>query len=403
MRTDRSVLHPASPVTGAARRGESNAKDPGGQTPRVCPQVLRSGESTSESKTTEPRGQALRVCPHAINHGLGPEGRAQANSRTRLRIAMVVGALVTVAAVTDSGAQAWPSKPIRLIVPQSAGGSTDLVARPLAQMLGVALNQTVLVDNRPGAGSVIGTEIVARAAPDGHTLLAIAASFTATPALQTKLAFDSQRDLAPISLLSAFPNLLVVHPSLPVKSVQELIALAKARPGQLNFGTSGSATGTHMSMALFMHFTGTKMVHVPYKGGAPSVQALLGNEVQVNMATISTSIGHVRVGRLRALAVSSARRAPVLPDLPTIAESGVRGFDYSSWTGLLAPAKTPAPIVARLNAESVKAMQSPQIRELLAAEGSEPIGSTPEAFAALIRTEIARWTEVVKAAGIRAD
>jgi tripartite-type tricarboxylate transporter receptor subunit TctC len=250
---------------------------------------------------------------------------------------------------------------------------------------------------------VIGTEIVARAAPDGHTLLAVAASFTATPALHAKLPFDSQRDFAPITVLSAFPNLLVVHPSLPVKTVQELLALARAKPGVLNSGTSGAATGTHMSMELFMHLTGTRLVHVPYKGGAPSVQALLSNEVQVNMATISTSLSHVRVGRLRALATTGTRRAAVLPELPTVAESGVPGFDYSSWTGLLAPAKTPQPVVARIHAEAVKAVNSAEMKALLATEGAEPVGSTPVQFAAQISAEIARWTQVVKAAGIRSD
>ncbi|MBY0437913.1 MAG: tripartite tricarboxylate transporter substrate binding protein [Burkholderiales bacterium] len=298
---------------------------------------------------------------------------------------------------------AWPLKPVRLIVPQSAGGSTDLVARPLATHLSSALGQNVLVDNRPGAGSVIGTEIVARAAPDGHTLLAVAASFTATPALHAKLPFDSQRDFAPITVLSAFPNLLVVHPSLPVKTVQELLALARAKPGVLNYGTSGAATGTHMSMELFMHLTGTRLVHVPYKGGAPSVQALMTNEVQVNMATISTSLPQVRAGRLRALATTGARRAAVLPELPTVAESGVPGFEYSSWTGLLAPAKTPRPVIERVHAEAVKAVNNPEMKALLATEGAEPVGSTPAQFAAQINAEIARWTQVVKAAGIRAD
>ena len=298
---------------------------------------------------------------------------------------------------------AWPSKPVRLIVPQSGGGSTDLVARPLAQQLSVALGQQVLVDNRPGAGSVIGTEIVARAAPDGHTLLAIAASFTATPALHPKLPFDSVRDFAPITVLSAFPNLLVVHPSLPVKSVQELVALARARPGVLNYGTSGAATGTHMSMELFMQMTGTRLVHVPYKGGAPSVQALMGNEVQVNMATISTALPQVRAGRLRALASTGARRSTVLPELPTIAESGVPGFEYASWTGLLAPARTPQRVIDRLHAEAVKAVNSAELKALLVTEGAEPVGSTPAQFAAQIRMEIDRWARLVKAAGIRAD
>jgi tripartite-type tricarboxylate transporter receptor subunit TctC len=319
------------------------------------------------------------------------------------RVAACVLSIVAAAPAVAQPQPAWPAKPLRLIVPQSAGGSTDLVARPLAQQLAAALGQNVLVDNRPGAGSVIGTDIVARAAPDGHTLLAIAASFTATPALHAKLPFDSQRDFAPITLLSAFPNLLVVHPSLPVKSVQDLLALARARPGQLNYGTSGAATGTHMSMELFMHLTGVRLVHVPYKGGAPSVQALMVNEVQVNMATISTALPQVRAGRLRALATTGARRAGVLPELPTVAEAGVAGFDYASWTGLLAPARTPQAVVERLHVEAARAVNSAEMKTLLATEGAEPVGSTPAQFATQIRTEIARWTQVVKAAGIRAD
>lgn len=322
----------------------------------------------------------------------------------RRRVVPAIVLWCVVSSLFAGGAQAqpaWPAKPVRMIVPQSPGGSTDLVARPLAQLLGVAFGQTVLVDNRPGAGSVIGTEIVARAAPDGYTLLVIAASFTATPALHQKLPFDSQRDFVPIVVLSAFPNLLVVHPSVPVKTVQELLALARARPGALNFGTSGAATGTHMSMEMFMYMTGTKLVHVPYKGGAPSVQALMSGEVQVNMATISTALPQVRAGRLRALAVTSLRRSSALPDLPTVAESGVPGFDYASWTGMLAPAKTPIAVISRLNAESVRAMQGPEMKALLATEGAEPVGSSPQQFAEQIRTEIARWTQVVKAAGIR--
>jgi tripartite-type tricarboxylate transporter receptor subunit TctC len=302
-----------------------------------------------------------------------------------------------------AAAQNYPAKPIRLIVPQSAGGSTDLVARPLAQRLGEALGQTVIVDNRPGAGSTIGTDLVAKSAPDGHTLLAVAASFSMSPSLYQNLPFDPVRDFAPISLLSSLPNILVVHPSLPVKSVKELVALAKARPGQLNFGSSGMATGTHMSMELLKHMTGISMVHVPYKGGAPSITALLSGEVQVTLATISTALPHVKAGKLRALAVSTARRSAAAPEVPTIAESGVPGYDYASWIGLLAPAKTPQPIIARLNAEAVKALQTPEMKAILAVEGSEPVGNSPAEFAAIMQTEVARWMKVVKAAGIKAD
>ena len=320
-----------------------------------------------------------------------------------LMSASFVGAGAAAAKTTStSSGHAYPTKPIRLIVPQSAGGSTDLVARPLAQRLGAALNQSVVVDNRPGAGSVIGTDLVAKAAPDGYTLLAVAASVTMSPSLY-QLPFDPVRDLAPISQLSALPNILVVQPSLPVKSVTELIAFAKARPGQLNFGSSGIATGTHLSMEMFMYMTGTKLVHVPYKGGGLAVNALLGSEVQVNFATISTALPFVKNGRLRALAVTTARRSAAAPEVPTVAESGVPDYVYASWIGLLAPAKTPQPIITRLSAEAVKIVHTPEMKAILALEGSEPVGNSPAEFAAIIKTEVARWMKVVKAAGIKAD
>ena len=318
-----------------------------------------------------------------------------------LRAAIVACALAATQ-VGSATAQTYPAKPIRIIVPQSAGGSTDLVARPLAQKLADALGQPVVVENRPGAGSVIGTDLVAKAAPDGYTLLAVAASVTMSPSLY-KLPFDPVRDLVPISQLTSLPNILVVHPSLPVKSVQELILFAKARPGQLNFGSSGIATGTHLSMELLMYMTGIRMVHIPYKGGSLNVNALIGGETQVNFSTISTALPHVHSGRLRALAVSTVKRAAAAPDVPAIAEAGVKGYDYSSWIGLLAPAKTPPGIIARLNAEAVKAIRTPEIKAILAVEGSEPVGNSPDEFDAIMRSEVARWMKVVRAAGIKEE
>ncbi|HTD89617.1 MAG TPA: tripartite tricarboxylate transporter substrate binding protein [Burkholderiales bacterium] len=313
----------------------------------------------------------------------------------------ILFAVVLIAA--HAAAQNYPSRPIRLIVPQSAGGSTDLVARPLAQRVADALKTSVVVDNRPGAGSTIGTDMAAKAPPDGYTLLAVAASFSMSPSLYKKLPFDPVNDFAPISLLSSLPNVLVVHPSQPIKSVKELIAYAKAQPGKLNYSSSGMATGTHMSMELLKHMTGIQMAHIPYKGGAPSVTALLSSEVQLCFATISTALPHVKSGRLRALAVSTARRATAAPEVPTIAESGVPGYDYASWIGLLAPAKTPAAIVAQWSAESARVMQTQDMKAQLLHEGSEPIGSSPQEFANIIRTEVARWKAVSKAAGIKAE
>lgn len=313
-----------------------------------------------------------------------------------------VGILLTVAAGATA-AQSYPVKAVRLIVPQSAGGSTDLVARPLAQRLTEALGQTFVVDNRTGAGSTIGTDMVAKAPPDGHTLLAVAASFSMSPSLYKKLPYDPVRDFAPITQLSALPNILVVHPSLPVKSVKELVAFAKARPGQLNFSSSGMATGTHMSMEMLKTMTGIQMLHVPYKGGAPSMTALLGGEVHLCFGTISTALPHVKSGRLRALAVSTIKRSIAAPDVPTIDEAGVAGYDYNSWIGLLAPAKTPAPIVSRLHSESVKIMNTPEMKAVLAHEGSEPVVNAPDVFAGIIKAEVARWAKVVQAAGIKPE
>jgi len=316
---------------------------------------------------------------------------------------MLIAANGIAQTASTSLGQAYPSRPIRLVVPQSAGGSTDLVARPLAQRVGDALKTSVVVDNRPGAGSTIGTDIAAKAPPDGHTLLAVAASFTMSPSLYKKLPFDPVNDFAPISLLSSLPNILVVHPAQPVKSVKELLAYAKSQPGKLNYSSSGVATGTHMSMELFKHITGISLVHIPYKGGAPSVTALLSNEVQLCFATISTALPHVKSGRLRALAVSTARRATAAPDVPAIAETGVPGYDYASWIGLLAPAKTPPAIVARWHGEAARVMQTPEMKTLLQHEGSEPVGNSPQEFGKIIRTEVERWRAVAKAANIVAD
>jgi tripartite-type tricarboxylate transporter receptor subunit TctC len=297
-------------------------------------------------------------------------------------------------------AQDYPSRPIRVIVPQSAGGSTDLIARLLAQKMGDALGQSVVVDNRPGAGSVNGTDMAAKAAPDGYTLLTVAASFTITPALHKKLPFDSVRDFAPISQVATLPHILIVHPSVPVKSVKDVIALAKAKPGDLNVATSGIATSTHLAAELFMHLTGTKMVTVPYKGGSPSMTAMLAGQCQLNFAALSTALPHVRSGKVRAIAVSSGKRSVTAPEYPTIAEAGVPGYEHSSWVGLLAPAKTPRPILSRLGTEAIKAAEAPDTKPYLLKSGMEPVGSTSAEFAAVIKTEIAKWQKVVKAAGL---
>lgn len=295
------------------------------------------------------------------------------------------------------GTPGWPSRPIRMIVPQPPGGSTDVIARAVAQRMGEALGQPVIIDNRPGAGTIVGVEIVSNAAPDGHTLLAVASSYTIIPALHKKLPFDPLRDLAAVTQFAMVPHLLVVHPSVRANSVKELIALAKAAPGKLNAASSGVATSTHMAAELFMHMAGVSMTHIPYKGGASSIVAMLAGECHVNFATISTAVPHLSGGRLRALAVTSAKRSTAAPDLPTIAEAGIPGYDHSSWIGLFAPARTPAPVISRLNTEAVRSAHSREVKAVFASDGLEATGSTAGEFAALVSAEIAKWLKVTKA------
>jgi len=313
-------------------------------------------------------------------------------------VAFTVIPLISAAATASD---AFPARPIRIIVPQSAGGSTDLAARIVTQRLSDALGQAVVIDNRPGAGSLNGTETVAKAAPDGYTLLAVAASFTINPSLHEKLPFDPVRDFAPITRFAALPHILVVHPTLPVKSVKELIALAKSKPGELNYASSGIATSTHLAAELFKHMTGTDMVQVPFKGGAPGVVGLLSGQVQLYFATISTALPHVKSGKLRALAVTTAKRSIVAPEFPTIAEAGVPGYEHASWVGLLAPARTPSAVLMRLYKESAAIVYAPEPKALLLHDGLEPVGDTPQEFASVVKNEVTKWMRVVKAAGIK--
>ena len=272
-----------------------------------------------------------------------------------------------------NAAEHWPQRPLRIVTSEPGGGS-DFTARVVAQGLSMSLGQQVIVDNR--AGTFAAAHIMRTAAADGYTLLSYNNSLWTLPLLQT-VPYDVLRDFVPVTLATRSPNILVVHPSLPVKSVKELLAVVKARPGQLNFGSSGVATGTHLSMELLMHMTDLKMVHIPYKGGSLNVNALIAGETQVNFSTISTALQHVKSGRLRALAVSTAKRAAAAPEVPTIAEAGVAGYDYSSWIGLLAPAKTPAAIITRLNSEANKAVHTAEVKSILAIEASEAVGTTP--------------------------
>src|SRR4051812_17279745 len=300
-------------------------------------------------------------------------------------------------------AQTYPVKPIRVIVPFPAGGGIDAVARLLAPKLSESLGQAVVIDNRSGASGTVGTEAVAKSAPDGYTLLATFASHAQNASLYPKLGYDTVKDFAPITLIATVPNILVVNPALPVKSIKDLIALAKKRPGEILYASIGNGTPSHLSAELFDSMAGIQMTHVAYKGAAPSIIALISGETQLTFTTVLVAMPHIKSGRLRALGVASTKRSPVLPDLPTIDEAGVRGYESNAWYGLLAPAKTPSAIVDQLHRDTVKALQLPEVRDNLKAQGAEPVGSTPREFATIINDEIAKWRKVVQATGVKAD
>ena len=309
--------------------------------------------------------------------------------------ALVFGASAT--------AQSYPSRPIRYIVPQAPGGSSDTLARILTQPVSTALGQQIVVDNRPGATGIIGAETVVKANADGYTLLQAATSHATNPAMHAKLPYDSVRDFAPISLLSQQPNIFVVHPSLPVTNIKMLIAYVKSKPGQLNFASSGTGGSQHLAGELLKGMTGIDMVHVPYKGSPPALVDLLAARVPIMSSTMPPVLPHIKSGKVRALAVTSAKRSVAVPDVPTVAESGVPGYEAIAWQGLLAPAGTPATIVNRINAEFVKVLKQPQIVAKLNEQGYETIASTPEWFAAYTKSEIVKWSKVIKAAGLKAE
>ncbi len=315
------------------------------------------------------------------------------------------GAMVVVASLAAGTvfAQDYPSKPIRFVLPFPPGGGTDTLARIVGQKLAQDFGQTIVMDNRPGAGANIGAEIAAHSAPDGYTILMGNIAHAVNVTLYSKPGYDLVKDFAPITLLAAAPNILVVHPSIAAKSVKELIALAKAKPGQLNYASSGSGSSAHLAGELFKNLAGVDLVHIPYKGGGPAVISLVAGEAAIGFATMPSVLPQVKAGKLRALAVTTAKRSPAVPDLPTIAEAGVPGYEANTWYGVLAPGKTPKSIIALLHDKFVKLMQSADIRERVAVHGYEPETNTPQEFAAYIKSEIAKWGKVVKAAGIRAD
>ena len=300
-------------------------------------------------------------------------------------------------------AQDYPSKPIRIIVPYPPGGFNDTLARTLGQKLTERWGQPVIVDNRPGGGSTIGTNLAAKSAPDGYTLLIVSFAFAVNPAIYAALPYDSAKDFAPVVLAAGTPNLLVVHTGLQVKSVQELIALAKAKPGKLNYASAGNGSSNHLSMELFKSLAGVDIVHVPYKGSAPAVIDLIGGQVDAMFDNVPNVLAQVKAGKLRALAVSSRERSPFVKDVPTVAESGVSGFDVSVWFGVVAPAGTPQPVIAKLNGQINAILKLTEIRQAYNNQGVEPVGGSPEEFAAFLMAQRTKWGKVARDSGTKAE
>ena len=314
-----------------------------------------------------------------------------------------IAAIAALACSTSALAQSYPARPIRLVVAQSVGGNADFVSRNYAQRLAERFGKQIVVDNRPGAGGIIATEIVAHALPDGYTLLVAPTQHAINPSLHAKLPFDPIRDFAPISLLGMSAAVVVVTPSLPAKNVSELIALAKARPGKLHFASSGTAAATHLAGELFKSLAGVNVVHVAYKGAPAALVDLAGGQVEMMFASPPSAMPLVRSGRVRAIATTGAKRAGYLPDVPTAIESGLPGYQTGSWQALLAPARTPSTIVDRLHREVAEIAKQPEMRERLAADGSEPVGNTPQELAEHIRAETARYARVIKAIGLKLE
>jgi tripartite-type tricarboxylate transporter receptor subunit TctC len=312
-------------------------------------------------------------------------------------------ALATLLICGVASAQTYPSRPIRIVSPFAAGGGNDAICRILSPRLSESLKQQVFIENRAGANGIVGTEVAARSAPDGYTILLIPSGHAVNATLYKKLPFDSIRDFTPITLVGSSPLVLAVHPSLPAKNVKELIALARARPGQLTYGSAGVGSSGHLGGAQFETLTGSKMTHIPYKGMGIVVVDLMSGQVTMTFGTSLSVVPHVRAGRLRALATTGAKRSPALPDLPTVAEAGVPGYEASIWYGFVAPAKVPAEIVTRLHSAIVAVLQMPETRERFASQGLDVLYNTPEEFGKLLVSDIGRWAKVVERAGVQAE
>jgi len=320
------------------------------------------------------------------------------------RIAALLVGLALAMAHATAAAQAWPSKPIKWIVPFAPGGTTDILARTVSEKLSPALGVPVVVENRPGAGGGVGAELVARATPDGYTIMGGTISTHAINAsLYKDLPYDPVKDFVPITMIARVPNMLVVNPGVPAKDVKELIVLLKANPGRYTFASSGNGTSQHLSGELFKTMAGVDMQHIPYKGSPPALQDVVGGQVTMTFDNITTAWPLAKAGKLKALAVTTAKRSDIAPDVPTLAESGLPGFEVGSWQGVFAPAGTPPAIVKRLNAEIVKILGMPDVREKLGALGAEIVADSPEDFAAIVKAEVAKWAEVVKKSGAKVD
>ncbi len=316
----------------------------------------------------------------------------------------LVTAMLVAAGMPALQAQDYPAKPIRLIIPYTPGGTADMLARTMGQKMAASLGQQIIVDNRPGAGGNIGAGLAAKAAPDGYTIMmGTVATHAINPNLYSTMPYDAEKDFAPIVLVATLPNLLVVNPSVPVKNVKELIALAKAKPGELAFASAGNGTSQHLSGELFKKMTGVDMIHIPYKGSAPGVSDLIGGQVQLMFDNIPSSLPQVRAGKLRALAVTGPKRSPVLPELPTLSEAGLPGFSITSWFALFAPAGTPSKILLRLNKAAAQAIASQDLRQQWMAQGIEPAGGTADQLAEFRRVEAPKWAKIIRDSGARVE
>ena len=313
-----------------------------------------------------------------------------------------VAALALSSVVSAQAAESSPSRAIRMIVPYAPGGNTDVLARIIAQRLTLSLGQQVVVDNRPGGNTLLGTSLVAQAQPDGYTIMLTTLTFAVVPSIYKKLPFDARRDFTPITLAVTLPNVLVVHPSVPAKSLKELIAHAKANPGKLNYASTGSGTSPHLSMELLKTLAAVDLVHIPYKGGGPAMIDLIGGQVSAQFIGLPVALPHIKSGKLRALGVTSAKRAAAAPDLPTIGET-LKGYELDPWFGVLGTGGMPRPVVQLLQKEIARILQSPDLKEQLARMGAEPVGNTPEQFAAHIASEIVKFSKLVKAAGVKVE